>query len=48
MPLSASSLQSADCGGEGAIEEVGVFAAIWHMSTKRAFADNWETSPWLL
>lgn len=33
MFLSAS-LQTAVCGGDGAIEEAGVFAVICHMSAK--------------
>lgn len=34
MFLSVFSLQTADCGGDGAIEEAGVWVTIWHVSTK--------------
>lgn len=34
MFLSVFPLQSTGCGGDRAIEGVGVWAAIWHMSSK--------------
>lgn len=48
MFLSVLSLQTAGRGGDGAIEEAGVWAAIWHMSTKGLSQIIGRHRQWLL